>query len=156
MLCRFWIASVPFSSSVQHGEWRKEPREYIYIGISTATLRRYEAYLVKNPLGTLTFKNLSLLKEKIPSTKASLGWYKNRYLHLWNTFLFLGWEIISSYWAAKQQISWVIAPWWIFIPFFWPIGFLLLLAPSNRSERHLHFASIKLCQASWMWNRFSR
>ena len=28
--------------------------------------------------------------------------------------------------AAKQQISWVIAPWWIFIPFLWPSGSLLL------------------------------
>ena len=49
----------------------------------------------------------------------------------------------SCYWAAKQQNSWVIAPWWfsislwqICITFVWP-----------RSA----FASIKLCQASWMW-----
>ena len=52
----------------------------------------------------------------------------------------------SLYWAAKQQISWVIAPWWIFIP----SGSLLLPAPSRPSEHHLHFASIKLCQAFWM------
>ena len=48
-----------------------------------------------------------------------------------------------NYWAAKQQIWWVIAP-----------SSLLLPALSSRSERHLHFALIKLCQASWMWYRF--
>ena len=58
--------------------------------------------------------------------------------------------------AAKQQISWVIAPWWIFIPFLWPSGSLLLPAPSSGLERHLHFALTKLCQTSWMWYRFSR
>ena len=66
------------------------------------------------------------------------------------------WDDIFNYWAAKQQISWFIAPWWIFIPFLWPSGSLLLPVPSSRLERHLHFALIKLCQASWMWYRFSR
>ena len=52
-------------------------------------------------------------------------------------------------WAAKQQTSWVIAPWWfsvspwrICITFFWPRGSLKLTAPSSRSERHLRFASL--------------
>ena len=48
------------------------------------------------------------------------------------------WEISPNskfhYWAAKHQISWVIAPWWIFIPFLWPSGSLLLPAPSSLSN----------------------
>ena len=63
-------------------------------------------------------------------------------------------KLCPSHWAAKQQISWVIAPWWIFIPFLWPSSSLALPEPSSQLERHLHFASIKLCQASWMWYRF--
>ena len=51
-------------------------------------------------------------------------------------------SVSSCPWAAKHQISWVIAPWWIFITFIWPNGSLLLPAPSSRSERHLHFASL--------------
>ena len=70
------------------------------------------------------------------------------------------WEISPTskfhFWAAKQQISWVIAPWWIFIPFLWPSGSLLLPAAAKGSECHLHFASIKLCQASLMCYRFCR
>ena len=58
------------------------------------------------------------------------------------------------YWAAEQQILWVIALWWILIPFLWPSGSLLLPVPSSQSERYLHFALIKLCQASWMWYHF--
>ena len=50
----------------------------------------------------------------------------------------------------------VIALWWTFISFLWPSGFLLLPVPSSWLECHLHFASIKLCQASWMWYRFCR
>ena len=60
----------------------------------------------------------------------------------------------NSYWAAKQQTSWVIARWWfsvspwrICITFVWPRGSLKLTAPSSRSERHLYFASITLCLA---------
>ena len=59
-------------------------------------------------------------------------------------------------WAAKHQTSWDIAPWWfcvslwrICIPFVWPSGSQKLPAPSSRSERHLHFASIRLCMALW-------
>ena len=37
-----------------------------------------------------------------------------------------------------------------------PSGSLLHPVPSSQLERHLHFASKKLCQASWMWYRFSR
>ena len=59
------------------------------------------------------------------------------------------------HWAAKQQTSWVIAPWWltgvspwrICITFVWPRSSLKLAAPSSRLERHLHFASIILCLA---------
>ena len=47
-------------------------------------------------------------------------------------------EVVSSsinylwiHWAAEQQISLVIAPWWIFIPFLWPSGSSLLPAPSR-------------------------
>ena len=60
----------------------------------------------------------------------------------------------TSYWAAEQQTSWVIAPWWfsvspwrICITFVWPRGSLKLTAPSSQSERHLHFASIRLYPA---------
>jgi hypothetical protein len=60
----------------------------------------------------------------------------------------------SNYWAAKQQNSWVIAPWWfnvspwqICITFVWPRGSVKLTVPSSWSERHLHFASIILCLA---------
>ena len=59
-----------------------------------------------------------------------------------------------NYWAAKQQTSWVIALWWlsvspwrICITFVWPRGSLKLTAPSSWLERHLHFASIRLCLA---------
>ena len=65
------------------------------------------------------------------------------------------WDELGAYWAVQQQISWVIAPWWIF-SYFSLTDFLLLTALSRRLERHLHFASIKLCQASWMWYRFGR
>ena len=58
------------------------------------------------------------------------------------------------YWAAEQQTSWFIAPWWfcvflwwICITFVWPSGSQKLTALSSRSERHLHFASIRLCLA---------
>ena len=61
----------------------------------------------------------------------------------------------KQYWAARQQISWIIAPWWIFISFLWPSCSLLLPAPSSWLERRLHFASINLCQASGMGYRFS-
>ena len=54
----------------------------------------------------------------------------------------LGGRAVLLNWAAEQQFSWVIAPWWIFITFIWPSGSLLLLAPSSRSERHMHFASL--------------
>ena len=54
----------------------------------------------------------------------------------------------------KQQLSWVIAPWWFFvslwricITFIWPRSSLKLKAPSSQSERHLHFLSIRLCLA---------
>ena len=63
-------------------------------------------------------------------------------------------NLYFPYWAAKQQTSWVIAPWcfsvssWrICITFVWPRGSLKLTVPSSRSERHLHFASIRLCLA---------
>ena len=56
------------------------------------------------------------------------------------------------YWADKQQTSWVIAPWWlcvspwrICITFVWPSGSKKLPAPFSWSERHLHFALIRLC-----------
>ena len=55
-------------------------------------------------------------------------------------------------WAATT--SWVIAPWWfcvslwrICITFVWPSGSQKLPSPSSRSERHLHFSSIRLCLA---------
>jgi hypothetical protein len=54
----------------------------------------------------------------------------------------------------KQQISWVIAPWWFFvslwricITFIWPRSSLKLKAPSSQLECHLHFLSIRLCLA---------
>ena len=57
-----------------------------------------------------------------------------------------------EYWAAKQQTSWVIAPWWfsvspwrICITFVWPRSSLKLSAPSRRLDRNLHFALIRLC-----------
>ena len=54
----------------------------------------------------------------------------------------------KKYWAAKQQISWVIAPGgFSSLTFDQVVPYYL--------ERHLHFASIKLCQSSWMWYRFS-
>ena len=56
----------------------------------------------------------------------------------------------TAYWAAKQQTSWVIAPWWfsvspwrICITFVWPRGSLKLTAPSSRSN----FETIRLCLA---------
>ena len=49
--------------------------------------------------------------------------------------------------AAKQQISWDVSLWWICITFVWPSNSLKLTAPSSRLERHLHFASIRLCLA---------
>ena len=58
------------------------------------------------------------------------------------------------YWAARQQTSWVIAPWWfnvspwrICITFIWPSSSQKLTAPSSPSECHLHFALIRLCLA---------
>ena len=57
-------------------------------------------------------------------------------------------------WQDKQQKSWVIAPWWfgvspwrICITCAWPSGSQKLPAPFSRWERHLHFASIRLCLA---------
>ena len=64
------------------------------------------------------------------------------------------WLINNRNWAAKQQTSWVITPWWfcvspwrICITFVWPSGFQKLTAPSSRWERHLHFSSSRLCLA---------
>ena len=58
------------------------------------------------------------------------------------------------YWAAKQQISWIIAPWWICVSLWqicitivWLSGSRKLPAPSSWSERHLHFELIRLCLA---------
>ena len=60
----------------------------------------------------------------------------------------------NANWATKQQTSWVITLWWFSVSFWricitlvWPRGFLKLAAPSNRSERHLHFVLIRLCLA---------
>ena len=57
-------------------------------------------------------------------------------------------------WQDKQQKSWVIALWWfgvsplrICITCVWPSGSQKLPAPSNQSERHLHFSLIRLCMA---------
>ena len=40
-----------------------------------------------------------------------------------------------------------VSPWQICIAFVWPRGSLKLTAPSSQSERHLHFAYIRLCLA---------
>ena len=67
----------------------------------------------------------------------------------------IGCEIVQKcpvYWADEQQISRVIAPWWFSVSlwqicttFVWPRSSLKLPAPSSWWERHLHFASIRLC-----------
>ena len=66
----------------------------------------------------------------------------------WLTHFVWDWDN-NYYWAEEQQTSWVIAPWWlsvspwrICITLFWPRSSLKLTAPSSRSERHLHFASL--------------
>ena len=63
-------------------------------------------------------------------------------------------SIFALYWPAKQQTSLFYRPWWfsvspwrICIFFVWPRSSLRLTEPSIRSERHLHFASIRLCLA---------
>ena len=85
------------------------------------------------------------------------GWLYNNYPCSNNPLNFTHRSFLRKhYWAAKQQISWFIAPWWIFIPFVWPSSSLLLPLTSSWSEHHLHFASIKVCQASWTWYSFSR
>ena len=48
---------------------------------------------------------------------------------------------------SAVQTSWVIALWRICITCVWPSGSQKLPAPSSQSERHLHFASIRLCLA---------
>ena len=54
--------------------------------------------------------------------KQSWNWFskKNMFTEIFKAIIW------TTHWAAKQQISWVIAPWWIFIPFLWPSGSLLL------------------------------
>ena len=116
--------------------------------------------------------NVSLFLIKCISTyiplhklRKKLTWLVPRYI-CWHSLHFTNkvWWYFSwynffkcnfgSYWAAKQQTSWVIAPWWfsvslwlICITFVWPRGSLKLTAPSSRSERHRHFASIRLSLA---------
>ena len=46
-------------------------------------------------------------------------------------------------WAVQQHTSWVIAPWWLSVSL-WRICITFVWPRST-------FASIKLCQASWMW-----
>ena len=57
-------------------------------------------------------------------------------------------------WAAKQQTSWFITPWWFCVSLWWIcITFVWLsssqksTAPSSQLKRHLHFALIRLCLA---------
>ena len=61
---------------------------------------------------------------------------------------------LKTHWAAKQETSWIIAPWWFSVSlwricttFIWPRGSIKLPAPFSQSECHLHFASIRLCMA---------
>ena len=101
----------------------------------------FRLFRVVNPvelyhcLGHWLCKKLELRSVGLPLSKFGTDQLCWAEICLWNVCCI---EVLNN---TSYGLS---PPWWIFISFLWPNGSLLLPVSST-------FASIKLCQASWMW-----